>query len=557
MDDLDKLLLNVDESTSLAHLKENEKINKAKAARKADTNLGEEVYDTNSNESFESIFEKLQQSDSVQSFSHAPIEGIKPHWNYVIDFKNLLSDMTLPETVIVALRKFKYTYLRSIENIESLYETYYATMSMDDFLKKAKQEVHYFFQGQETTNNHINFLILIEVFLRYRTFNSVVKKHWKEIGHSINGMSLVNESGSFMEKAKEIILSGLKTCKDTDEFLVFIAAILHIPKKDLDIIEKEVQSRVFYKDIYDYDYRTQFKLEIKHEEHKEVKKSAQYHVKTEGNDIVTVNSIHSDPKEEPKKEIEVDIKKREMYETISKLMKVPGKSSWNINEPYIINIDLDELNKNEEDLIKSIAFVQKLMPEKEVDAMVKRALIRAISAHKYKIDQEYEEFLFKTVTIQSEKIQRSFHSPNLDMDLFLYHCGPMTVFQTIKRIFTTSSIGTCFKRLSNNKITRFIPYEYIKVAIMRYFNENVFIHDLPFNSIQDYNSIKQYMHSHYKETINENRRKIEIAVEHKYKQTGKKLSVSGVLMRKLDELYAPHEIEVYRRFNDRTLFRQV
>ncbi len=552
MDDLDRVLLNVEGNAEINEIKESEKESKTVSARKGDKNLGEENYDDLSTESFETIYERLKETQAVQNFKDNHLEGLKPHWNYVIDFKNLLSDMTLPEPVIAGLRKYKYSYLRSIENIESLYDNYLSTKTYDDFEKYVKQEVKLYFPGQETTQQHINFLILKELFLKMREFNSRVGKNWKELGSSLNGMSLVNESSKFLEKAKDIIQAGMRTCSETDMFIEFLASILYIPKKDLDVIEKDIGNRIFFRENFDYDYRVIFKIEKSKKEHE--KKHAETEEHSVHNHFMDNEAAeaYDDQTESPE---EMGHAHSKDYEELSELMQIPGKSSWNTKEPYLIRIDLENLKKNEEDLTHSIYFVDREMAKEDIDAHVKRAMIRSIGSQYSSIIKEYEEFLFKTVNIQSGIIQETFSSAHYNSDLFLYHCGPATVYHTIKRLFNHSSLGICFKRLSNNKITRFIPDEFIKTSVMRYFKENIFIHDLQFNSIQEFNKIRQHIHNRYKESVAENKKKILIAVEHKFKQTGKKISAEALFYKKIPVLYKPHEIEVYRRFNDRTVFK--
>ncbi|MFW5808022.1 MAG: hypothetical protein ACOCWH_03105, partial [Spirochaetota bacterium] len=528
MDDLDRLLQNVEDNNDLS--KENERQNSEQSARKSDKNLGGESYDE-SYGSFETVFEQLQKTEAVQSFRNSPLEGIKPHWNYVIDFKNLLSDMTLPEQVLAALRKYKYTYLRSIENIESLYDSYISTKSIDDITKKSRQELQLYFPAQENNHQQLFFLNLKEIFLRFREFNSKVRKSWKDLANGITGMSLVNESAKFMEKAQEIINSGLKTCRDTDMFLEFVASILYIPRRDLNVLEKDIQNRIYYRESFDYDYRTIFTEKISHSSSKKEENTsdAPADVETESGDTEQMLSEEPVAKAQPDKAMSQSRTANKPSDSLlSDLSRIPGKSSWNTKEPYIIRINPDILEKNQQDLDEALLFVGEPMETEQLDAYVKRALIRSISSRTPSIVREYEEFLFRTIQIQCGLIMNTFESNLYSPDLFLYHCGPLTVYSTLRRLFENRSYGICYKRLSSNKLTRFLPQEYIKAAVMRYFNQNVYIHDLPFNSIQDFNTIRQHIHSIYKHSVEKNRHKIGIAVDHKYRETGKKLSVDAV-----------------------------
>ena len=551
MDDLDKLLLNVDNEVDFKTLKEDEIRIHEKTVRKGDRNIGDENFDDNSSDSFESLFEKLKEKKEIQLFSENHLNGLKPHWNHVIDFKNILSDLTLPDPVIFALRKHKYNLLRSIENIERIYEDFITTQSYQNIEKIAKQDYPRFFPALELDNQRIQFLILKEIFLRLREVNSHIRKEWKDLATNIKVMTLANESGAFVARCEDIIRNGINCCKDADLFLEFLAAILYIPRKDFDVLEKEINNRVYFRDSYDYDYKSQFKIE----------KASKQRGSAAHNDLKNDNKSESSiskhkTKESDKKNHAVHQVNSEITGKIKELYHVPGKSSWNTKEPYIIKIDPVKLDHNINDLESSIVFISEEKSPEAVDAIVKRAMIRSMHADIGGITIRYEEFIFRSIIKIVQNITNLYHGICGDMDLFIYHCAPMTVYNILIRRFNKESIGVIFKKISKLKIARIMPSEYIKSLVMVWFNENVHTKNLPYDRILDFNQIKTELQNRYNTEIENHLKKINIAVEHHREKTGVTLDKNVILDKRAFDLFNYIEVEVYLRFLDKTIFRK-
>ncbi|MDA3900873.1 MAG: hypothetical protein PF637_10180 [Spirochaetes bacterium] len=545
MDDLDRLLLNVEKDIDIHSLKEDEKKTHEKTVRRGDKNIGE-VFDDNASDSFDSVFERLKDRDEIQRFSENHCEGLKPHWNYVIDFKNILSDLTLPDPVIFALRKHKYNLLRSIENIEKFYDDFASTLSYMDIEKIAKQDYAQFFPGYEIDEQRIEFLVLKEIFLRMRELNAHIRKEWKSLSQNIKVMSLANESGAFIARCEDIIRNGINHCKDTDLYLEFIAAILYLPRKDFDVLERDIGNRIYFRESYDYDYRTQFKKDIstskKSSESSQNENSATADLSTSD----TKNTEHAQKVYMPE----------DVIEELRSLYAVPGKSSWNTKEPYIIKIDPDKLHHNEDDLSQAILFVTEQKSSEAVDAMVKRAMIRSMHNSATGVTTQYEEFIFKSIITIVEKMKDLYHGVCSDINLFIYHAAPMTIYNILIRKFHNESTGVIFKKVSKLKIARILPSEYIKRLVMIWFNENIHTKKLQFDKIHDYNQIKSTLHQRYMIDIEHHLSKIKIAVNHHKEKTGVQLDKNLVLHKRAFDLFTDTEIEVYLRFLDGTIFRK-
>lgn len=557
MDDLDRLLANVDDDYDLDKIKAEEKIAKAKSARKSDKNIGDETFDEHTSESFDSIICKLINAPELQDFSQDFFNGIKPHWNLTIDFKNLISDLTLPDPVIDALRKYKYNFLRSVELIEKLYDDFVSTKSFVALEKKSKQDFLLFFPASESTFQKISFLVLKELFLRVRELNSKLRREWKNLSSAVSVMSLVNESSSFMAKVEDIVRNGLECCSSTDKLLELIAAVLYIPRKDFDVLEKDIGSRIYFRDDFDYDYRSIFKQQDIDDRStgSDSKRS-----KPDNSDSVPlpVSSVPDKPEQvvihkEPLRPVSQTVPPE-----ITDLYKLPGKSSWNTKEPYITRIDYALYQQNCDDLKNTVLFLDKPKTKAAINALLKRAMIKNLRATADEVlTRDYENFVVSQLANLIHEMEQFINGcDDISSELFLYHCGPQTLFYIIKQHYETTETGYCYRRISDNRISRILPTEYLKFMSLRWFARNIHTKDLQFDKINNFNVIRSFVQNDYTERINAILHKITIAVNHHYTKTGVKKSPQQILVKKAGEFFSVVEIEIYRRFLDRTIFRK-
>jgi hypothetical protein len=560
MDELDRLLSNVDDDYDRQSMKENEQLASEKTARKSDKNIGEETFDEESGESFDSIHQSLALSDELKPYSVNFLEGLKAHWNYVVDFKNLISDLTLPDPVLEGLRKHKYQFLRFVESIEKLYDDFVSTKSLDDLEKKAKQEFHKYFPANESTNQKINFVILAILFLRLREFNSQVRREWEGLKSSLSIMNMVNESSSFTGRADDIISGGLKTALITDKFLALISAVMYIPKKDFDVFEKDIVNRVYFREDFDYDYKALFKVD---EPNVKPKSSLIQDILEKKEKPVENNQAPSNQSGTPLPKVQEKTKEvvvsNNFLEETGQYLKVPGKSSWNTNEPYKINLNPVKFEANLKDIMEAVVFIDTKKSKEGIDAIVKRALIKNLrsSIPFEPIRDNYDAFIFKSVAKIVDALKEFITESDFDPDLFVYHCGPFTVYSILYKIFERDQIGICFKRLTDSKIVRFIPEEYVKLMVMAWFTHNLYpLSTIDFDKINEFNRLRTYIQHRYAESVSRNLEKINIAVAHHYKQTGVHKSPQAVLAVKAEELYPLLHKEVYKRFVERTLFKK-
>lgn len=544
MDDLERLLSNIDSDSEAEQTKEEFIRSSEKLARKGDA-TSDSDYDDNL-ESFEIKIERFRKDSAVLRFKVGYIEALKLHWNLVLDFKNILTDVTLPDPVADALRKYKYNFIRFLENIEKMYDVFASTKTIDDLEKKAKQDFALFFPTDDFTNDRINFLVTKELFIRLREANAKIKREWDSLSSSLTVMNLVNEGKEFYMKTSDYVSNGIDLCQDTDRFLEFLAAVLRIHKSDIDVLEKEIGSKIVFKQGFHYEYFRLFES-TPAEERRKTSVYDSYMPDVSIGSAQSSNSSH-DP----------DLMKRDAGN--AKKIRfadfdfiLPGRSSWNRREPYIIDIDAELLRKNLDDLRMVIFFNEEQKKQVLIDANIKRAVLRYIREKKTVTTEEYEEFICKRLSMSFDILVDKFQMPANYINLFKYHCGPYTMYNSLIKIFANTGTGVCYKFISESKISRIRPDEAIKYFILKWFQQNINDLELPFDRVQEFNIIRDIVAHHYTNDEHAAMRKVDAATAHYQSRTGKMLDKRAFIKVKSYELFVPETIEVYRRFIERTM----
>lgn len=551
MDDLERLLSNIDSDSEADQTKEELIRSSERIARKGDSTADSD-FDDNL-ESFEIKIDRLRKTQSVQRFIKGYIPALKLHWNLVLDFKNILTDVTLPDPVIDALRKYKYNFIRFLENIEKLFDNFVTSKTIDDLEKNARQDFSLYFPAEDITTERLNFLIIKELFIRLRELNAKLKREWNSLASSITVMNLVNEGKDFYSKTNDYVSGGLKLCNDTDRFLEFLASVLRIHKKDIDVLEKEIQTKIVFKNDFNYEYNSLFRSSS--DEKSSESMNEQNTVSVPDIDIDPMVHIKQSGGRSQGKSFSGnndDISRQIGFADF--VFKIPGKSSWNRREPYIITIDHGQLRKNMNDIRNMIYYTEEHKKKILIDAAIKRSVIRFMREKRAVPFENYEEFIFRKISGIFDILIRKFQLPVNYIQLFEYHCGPLTIYTTIMRMFAAEGIGTCYKFISESKISRIRPDEIIKYLVLKWFQQNINDLDLPFDRVQEYNVLKEIINHHYTNDLRDAKRKVDAASAHYQSRTGKQLDKNAFMKMKAYSLFEPETIEVYRRFIERTLF---
>ncbi len=530
--DLDSILSNID--------KESEK---EKARSQAMERIAPLDDDTLLEESsFSKRILPLHLSSGAKSFREGLLEKLNGHIDCCKAFRatnvNAEDDANLEHI----LSQYKYTFIRSIENIEKLCNDYFTVLDRHNIEKKARKEYSSFFEGYEDANK-LNYVILRETFIELREFNSLIRKEWRDLAKSIGVINLASGGKELFLSLNSCIEKALMLCNETAEFVMFLAKIIGLPEDRQDLLKSEVYKLSSYSDETNYEYDAIFNIaSSKPEDLNEIKAPV---IESPG-----ISETEKDlPPEKPEDESSA-FSKREM----SMSYTVRGTRPWNTREPYVIRLNANRLQKDHEDLAESFYFIQRPVDEKFLEGDVRRSMLVYLRNRSLNILDAYGEFILKTVFMKVQEIVSFFGAEDV-LTLFAYHLGPHTVYQVIADAFASDGIGYCYKYASGNRILRHFPSEFVKGKVLEWFEHNVNAFDLPFDGIQEYENIRKMVSKKYFASVDESYNKLDKLIVQSKDARDPKFDKQALFKSKWKEWFGASNIIVYNRFLEKTIFK--
>jgi hypothetical protein len=232
---------------------------------------------------------------------------------------------------------------------------------------------------------------------------------------------------------------------------------------------------------------------------------------------------------------------------------VRGTRSWNTREPYIIKLNMERLQKDVDDLTDSFYFLQAGMDEKVLEGEIKRSILRVLRDN-MNIYDSYSEFVLKSVFTRINGITEFFGARDM-LSLFMYHLGPLTAYLATVDAFTAAGTGYCFKYGAGKRVTRFMPQEFIKQKVLEWYENNVNVFDLPYDSIQEYENVRKLVTKRYYAAVDENSAKLDALIEAKNLKATPRFDRAEFFRTLHRDWFGADNIIVYNRFVEKTIFK--
>jgi hypothetical protein len=137
----------------------------------------------------------------------------------------------------------------------------------------------------------------------------------------------------------------------------------------------------------------------------------------------------------------------------------------------------------------------------------------------------------------------------------IYHLGPSTINKIIVAIFQDTNAGYCFKYLPNNRVGRFIPLEFIKDTVLAWFEENINMYDLPFDSITEFEDIRKLVTKKYFIEVDKNMERLNKYVEERGLSGQPGFNKNEFFKTMWKDWFGSANIILYNRYVDRTIFK--
>ncbi len=492
----------------------------------------------------------------ILAFREGAAAAIGNHTEFCKNFRMISIEKEGEGELDDIIRQYKYTFIRSIENIEKLYGDYSIVLDARAVDKTARKEYSRYFEGFEE-RNRLNFVALVETFLVLREFNSLVRKEWLDLDRSIGVINLSSKGTPLFQSLNSVLEGALRFCGETDEFLAFLGRILKILPDHFDFLKSEAPHQAAYHEDFSYDYSELFNPGPYGEAPpKDGAEASGRFASSSGTESVpeaaAIEGAVAAPGENgPSSKRDGETLKDEHCPTS---FTVRGTRPWNTREPYIIRLNTEKLTRDGEDLLRSFYFIRTGMEEKNLEGELKRSMLRFMRDGERNIHESYSEFVLKAISTVIQGIVDFFSAADIH-PLFSYHLGPYPVYMAVLEGFLTGGTGYCFKYGAGNRVTRFMPQEFIKQQVLEWFEHNVHVFDLPFDSIQEYETIRRMVSKKYFSEVDEKNRKLDELIESKNLMAEMGFDRTEFYRARWKEWFGPANIIVYNRFIEKTIFK--
>ncbi len=233
---------------------------------------------------------------------------------------------------------------------------------------------------------------------------------------------------------------------------------------------------------------------------------------------------------------------------------VKGTKFWNTREPYIIKIEPEKLGKDMSLLAKSFYFIRDKTERDKIEHTVKLKFARFMRNTSRNVISDYEEFIFKLIISETDKMLTRFKIDREKSKLFIYHIGPLTLYRIVLKKFDLDNIGSCY-RFSPEKgsVFSFIPEEYIKTVILKWYEININTLKLPFDNETELDAIIKSITKIY----NASKRQFLIRLNELNRKLppGKSIESHRLLELKGNQWFGYSNIIIFKRFLKKTIFR--
>ncbi len=567
-DDLDRLLTDIDDINEYSSSREGTREYQQKQVRKHDSAQpsGEDSGDLK--ESFLKRVEKLDFGNASRFHNKGIVETIKFHLDQCTRFKDKLNYFDAPDGLQPVLRKYNYNFVRFLENIERQYDKYVIELNRETLRKQALKDFPLVFEGYQD-EKRVDFLLLKELFVRLRNFNSIVKKEWAELEKSIGVINFADGGKPLFQQLDNIVSESLKFCKQTDTFLHAVAVILSIPAEDFDVLERDLNNRLVYHDFFDYSLDNVFSLapEVTQNMNKKGEMEEYRRERSENMDELGAERDTGTDTTETEATIEEESSEEstgsgfdqpgeaEYSRTPTVEFTVKGSRHWNTREPYVIHVDYYKLSSDYAELRDAFYFTSGPMSEDAIKGEIRRSLVKFKSGGDADIIPTYEEFLYRKISSLYNDIMDEFSVSGDNQALFFYHLGPATIYNILIAEFKNNNYGSCYKYEEGNRIRRFLPAEFIKENALRWFENNINSLDIPFDSINNFDSIRKKVSRKYYAEIDQFNRRVDEVISRMDLETRKKIDRKQFVKQKAPLKFSPMQIIIYNRFVEKTAFK--
>lgn len=550
-DELDRLLQDIDSDKDYTAQKAHAKHFKEHVL---DSELDETIHDI-------PLPEKKNISEVVKFFKRGLSSGIHRHIELAKLLRSRLDITEVPEQIVPVIKKSSYSIFKIVEDVEIITDKFLSEINEANLRRKATKDFPLYFPDDYPDDNRLDFIVLKEIYLLLRSFNSIVKKDWTELEKQSAVFNFAEGGKQLSSVLNDIIVEGNSLCKATDVLLELIANHLGLLSHHYNLSDADIRSKLQFNEFKSYTVQSLLN-ELDTSEFAQDQSEALKHDIHKPSPLTSPAGMEeSSDSNEYNKQQQYEISKSKTQSEYSTQQStvpftVKGTKPWNTREPYILPVDENVLKIEQEDLEYMVYYTKTQLTDDQMKSELRRALLKlSIDKEKYDIVEDFIEFISKkNVSILHESVEY-FDITENDQWLFYYHLGPHTIFRLLLADIQISGEGYCFSSRDGKKIKKLIPYEFLKTIVLEWCDNNVNNRDLPFDSVNALDLIRRQVSKKYFSEIDEFVAKIDAYLGTLNPETLKKLDRKSFIKQKALQVYNQKQIFIFNRFVDRTIFK--
>jgi hypothetical protein len=424
------------------------------------------------------------------------------------DIKEILSSKNLSEDAKEIIVAFQDEIESNLDNIQKAYNKFITNMVGQSMQHEMDKQVYELFPDSSTNLNKIHFIKIKIIYEWTASFWVIADAAWNNIFSTSKILSTYVETSEIYNKIYTNYLTNIFELNiDTKNLLnkiekEFNCKIVGSYSRDKEVLV----SNLIFEEELNYEYLNLFPKEQ-----------------------ITKKVIQKPFGESNKKKSIQD----EYFFT-----EIKGTKDWNKNDSYILFSKINDL-KEEEKKFYSSSFIT-LNPSENTQINLAAALVRKNSG--FAIAPRYNKMITTLLEYATNNIlKKDFGMLCEDLDAFLYHIGPVVLWNIIQEDLIRRDFGYCHF-VDKNSIIKFFPENIIKKHIIDFWAEKFY--DIQSNRIDSYINFSKGV-SNIRESY---KVFFENAASTKKRNQGDHLSLDAYLKENTGKLFGYRRAQVYRRF---------
>lgn len=438
------------------------------------------------------------------------------HVDFTKSIQDLISSKSLPSATRAIISAQESEIKNFCGAIESAHKKFISKLVGQMMQSEIEKQTYEIFPDITPNSSKISFIRMKIIYEWVYSFWKIVDNNWNSLFSSVKIFSTFAETSNLYDSIyKNIFKEVFELNIDTKTLLTKIEKNYSCKIVGASSSDKSIYvSNLLYEDDKNYEYSSLFPSS---ESNTVSSKSNQSILNRDSQSILD-----------------------EYYYT-----QVKGTKEWNRNDAYILHVKGEDL-KIEQQRFYSSSFVT-LNPSDNSNINLAAALVRKNSG--YSAVTKYNKMVITLIEFAMSNISsKDFNDFGEESDIFLYHIGPIVIWNIIQEDMLRRDFGYCYAIDSKNSLNKFLPEIIIKKHIIDYWTEKFY--DLKSSQVDSYITYSKFISSikdSYKILFDQ-------AASTRKRGSGDNLTLEQYLLENTGKFFGYRRAQVYRRFINESIW---